>query len=71
VEVTHSQNWDHAEAPERCWSVAVMRACGEVPLSRRCDLDPHGAVERSAGEWEDGGPEARPGGRAGTSHKGM
>ncbi len=25
VEVTHSQNWFHAEAPERCWRVAVMR----------------------------------------------
>jgi hypothetical protein len=25
VEVTQSQNWFHAEAPERCWIVAVMR----------------------------------------------
>jgi hypothetical protein len=28
VEVTHSQNWFHAEAPERCWMVAVMRTEG-------------------------------------------
>jgi len=26
VEVTHSQNWFHTEAPERCWRVAVMSA---------------------------------------------
>jgi hypothetical protein len=28
VEVTQSQNWFHAEAPERCWIVAVMRSKG-------------------------------------------
>jgi hypothetical protein len=30
VEVTHSQNWFHAEAPWRCWRVVVMRTVGRV-----------------------------------------
>jgi hypothetical protein len=28
VEVTHSQNWFHAEAPWRFWRVVVMRTVG-------------------------------------------
>jgi len=30
VEVIQSQNWFHAEAPERCWRVAVMRTVGDA-----------------------------------------